>query len=283
MLSQLHAAWLQIHDDVFDALPPSLAERRLGAARHGLTRIYHDTVRDDLLPRLVDHGQLRRILSGRSTVYRRAARLAAVPVEFLFGAGRFGHAMVRPRYRLNDQVLDVPLFRRDLNGPLSDLRGQPLAGTEGAVDWSHFFTAGNPIAVQSASKINAQICRPLFEFPAGPVGRSIPMETLTGAHRLGVPSGQALARILRTEPVPDGYLWHGTDYRGKPAPLWYYVLKEAEYQQHGQRLGQVGGEIVAGVLAAALAQTPPCPSALRSTVRRVREAFPGDLVALLSA
>jgi hypothetical protein len=31
-------------------------------------------------------------------------------------------------------------------------------------------------------------------------------------------------------------------------PLWYYILKEAETAQNGERLGRVGGRIVAEVL-----------------------------------
>ena len=37
------------------------------------------------------------------------------------------------------------------------------------------------------------------------------------------------------------------DFEGE-APLWYYILKEAEIQQNGERLGEVGGRIVAEVL-----------------------------------
>jgi hypothetical protein len=32
------------------------------------------------------------------------------------------------------------------------------------------------------------------------------------------------------------------------APLWFYILKEAEVQEHGLRLGQMGGRIVGEVL-----------------------------------
>ncbi len=35
---------------------------------------------------------------------------------------------------------------------------------------------------------------------------------------------------------------------GDETPLWYYVLREAEVQQNGERLGEVGGRIVAEVL-----------------------------------
>ncbi len=31
-------------------------------------------------------------------------------------------------------------------------------------------------------------------------------------------------------------------------PLWFYILKEAEVRHHGERLGDVGGRIVAEVL-----------------------------------
>jgi hypothetical protein len=35
---------------------------------------------------------------------------------------------------------------------------------------------------------------------------------------------------------------------GEDTPLWYYVLKEAEVQEDGERLGRVGGRIVGEVL-----------------------------------
>jgi hypothetical protein len=37
---------------------------------------------------------------------------------------------------------------------------------------------------------------------------------------------------------------HGLDIK---TPLWYYVMKEAEVREQGQRLGPVGGRIVAEV------------------------------------
>ncbi len=32
------------------------------------------------------------------------------------------------------------------------------------------------------------------------------------------------------------------------APLWFYVLREAEIEQHGRRLGAVGSTILASVM-----------------------------------
>jgi hypothetical protein len=57
--------------------------------------------------------------------------------------------------------------------------------------------------------------------------------------------------------VPNGSILSGDDLGlegellekfGEETPLWYYVLKEAEMQQDGERLGEVGGRIVAEVL-----------------------------------
>jgi len=39
-------------------------------------------------------------------------------------------------------------------------------------------------------------------------------------------------------------------------PLWLYVLAEAEVQQNGERLGEVGGRIVAEVILELLRQDP---------------------------
>ena len=43
---------------------------------------------------------------------------------------------------------------------------------------------------------------------------------------------------------------------GGPAPLWYYLLKEAELQANGEHLGEVGGRIVAEVLLGLLEKDP---------------------------
>jgi hypothetical protein len=42
----------------------------------------------------------------------------------------------------------------------------------------------------------------------------------------------------------------------EPAPLWYYILREAEIREDGERLGGVGGRIVAEVLLGLLKGDP---------------------------
>jgi hypothetical protein len=65
---------------------------------------------------------------------------------------------------------------------------------------------------------------------------------------VGLPSGQQVAKAMRLTPLTNAQLgltdpgWNGE------APLWHYILKEAEVLQNGWQLGSVGGRIVAEVL-----------------------------------
>jgi hypothetical protein len=79
-----------------------------------------------------------------------------------------------------------------------------------------------------------------------------------------LPSGQDIAKVLpipnalTTEDLtdgPDGDLLqdHGFD---KDTPLWYYILREAELQGDGQRLGSVGSWIIAATILGALRADP---------------------------
>ena len=59
-----------------------------------------------------------------------------------------------------------------------------------------------------------------------------------------------LEPLSRKEVGLQAYGWEGE------TPLWYYVLKEAEIRQRGERLGEVGGRIVAEVLIGLLEGDP---------------------------
>jgi hypothetical protein len=75
--------------------------------------------------------------------------------------------------------------------------------------------------------------------------RSLAARDLLRGETTGLPSGEVVARLLGVAPLTTGELeqtWpHGT-------PLWFYILKEAEHRGGGDRIGQVGGRIVAEVL-----------------------------------
>ncbi len=76
---------------------------------------------------------------------------------------------------------------------------------------------------------------------------------LTRGARLLLPSGQDVARYMGTDPLSvDDLGLPG----GGPAPLWYYILKEAFVQAGGIHLGQVGGRIVAEVFLGLMEKDP---------------------------
>jgi hypothetical protein len=96
---------------------------------------------------------------------------------------------------------------------------------------------------------------------------SLPLVDLQKGRRLGLPTGQAVAKELG---LPDGETLGPADFpeltaAGAPpelaalaasTPLWYYCLKEAERFTNGAKLGPVGGRIVAEVLIGVLLADP---------------------------
>jgi hypothetical protein len=201
-------------------------------------------------------------------------------------AYRFGHSMVRPIYRLNTTLgKDPPPADDPANGrvPIFDPQGDKasLTGFQEfpsiwAIDWSLFFkmTDAPPVLgvhrLQRAYKIDTSLVNPLGSLPASVAVNpsSLAQRNLLRGLRLGLPSGQDVARAMGIEPLSDDKLTVGKATSDDPpvaksivdlpqvgaefaqqAPLWYYVLAEAQQQFRTNdtpiRLGHVGGRIVA--------------------------------------
>ncbi len=89
---------------------------------------------------------------------------------------------------------------------------------------------------------------------------------LRRGYQLSLPTGQALARSIGAEPLTRDELGGGDVPGMKQAleqggfldrtPLWFYVLKEAEVREGGQRLGEVGSRIVAETFIGVLLADP---------------------------
>jgi hypothetical protein len=66
---------------------------------------------------------------------------------------------------------------------------------------------------------------------------------------LGVPSGQSVACAMRLPVLAEEDLKDLEPYGlHTRAPLWFYILREADVMADGARLGPVGGRIVAEVI-----------------------------------
>jgi hypothetical protein len=91
--------------------------------------------------------------------------------------------------------------------------------------------------------------------------QALPARTLTRHVNFGIPSGQAIARKMHLPVLAPSqlhelapYSLDSTTTMDTSTPLFYYVLKEAEVMEQGQRLGPVGSTIVGEVFVGLLLQ-----------------------------
>jgi hypothetical protein len=154
IMSQLTALFALLHNGLVDMIrrgePATGINARLGAAyrrflcaRDALTLIYHNIIRKDLMRRVL-HPAIYAAYSGPfpDFIDRPVPGIGTsdgwqIPLEFSHGAFRFGHAMVRPEYAINDlstHDLNTTLEKTSANDPVN----MPLDSTW-IVRWSRFF------------------------------------------------------------------------------------------------------------------------------------------------
>ncbi len=286
IVSQLHLAFLRFHNAVAETIdgPP---QERLAAAQRIVRWHYQWLVVHDFLPRITGEELIRDIFQsdpftiGTISGQVRQAALPRLnlrffswrnqpfmPVEFAGAAYRFGHSMIRPAYILNDHLLQqmgkpLPVF-----GAGADLRGFRERPAGWTVEWFHFFATADERAergaLQHARRLVPTLAESLSRLPLIEPGspHALAERDLKRGRALGLPSGQAVARamgiprdlILDAEAM--GLTGDLATWFGKDTPLWYYVLAEAKVHHQGERLGPVGGRIVAEVLLGLLAGDP---------------------------
>lgn len=206
------------------------------------------------------HKPLRDLVTGKNVV--------RLPHEFAL-AYRFGHSMLRPRYTLNDSPdgQDILLFNNRELGGADDLRGSRPLSPSHVIDWRVFYPEPS-VAEHDSLAIDGKITPALFDLPETTIPDDIkyignlPQRNLIRSRMLGVTSGEELADFygvmkLSPEEIVDEnhpearilFKQEGTPEYPFRTPLWYYVLKEAEVRQGGQRLGALGSRLVGEVLA----------------------------------
>lgn len=271
LLSQLHLIFLKLHNKLLvDRIWP---EQGIGKASflraQQLVRWHYQwLVLHDFLPRLVGDDLVDELLVGNGEAstelterlqFYKPQRHRYMPVEFSAAAFRMGHSMVRSEYRLNGQ-LEGPIPIMQAPGPFStlldDLSGHKPLPQDWSLDWSFFLPLG-PDAPQPSRRIVPRLNRRLANIPVGfGVQDSLARRNLVRGWRLGLPSGQAVARAMRQEKVySNEELGLEQDF-GVEAPLWFYCLREAEIEHGGQRLGSVAARIVAEVLVGLITYDP---------------------------
>jgi len=262
VVSQLQLAFANFHNRIVDHLlgpGSSLVEEDesvLEAAQRLVMWHYQWVVRHDLLPRICDRYVLADIEERGRQFFLPPGRPPAIPVEFGGAAYRFGHSMIPHAFDVNDEVGEVPLFPTDSGEEDRHLRGGGPVSSDLVVDWSRLLDTGDG-DYQPSRKIEPLLAPALFELPVSG-DRSLAVRNLRRGKALGLASGQDVAARMGCDPIRNETFGdespimrtlraHG---RGADpdAPLWYYVLAEADYQQDGERLGAVGSRIVAETL-----------------------------------
>jgi len=257
LIAQLHVALIRAHNRVVDLVRAEGVPEAgcFELARRKTTWLYQWVVVHDFLRRLVGEELVEEILTDGARWYR-PGRESYIPFEFADAAYRYGHSQMRQTYRLNDSLEPQSLF--------PDLLGFRPIDPAKRIDWRFLFDLpGRPPAAR-AKRIDGRLPRALVELPAAVTGeveregyRSLAGRDLQRGFGLGLPSGEAVARAFGERPLDGDELGlraaHGWT---AETPLWLYVLKEAQARGDGDRLGPVGGRIVAEVLVGIIRNDP---------------------------
>ncbi len=154
----------------------------------------------------------------------------------------------------------APVFGPDggfnLNG------GRPIP-PDLVIEWKNILPVDPGFPARKPRKIDTRLSLPLTALPSSVVPPPDPTihlavrNSMRGKH-VGLASGQQVARAMRAPVLTNATLGLSNDpgWAGE-APLWYYILKEAELPPNNvERLGAVGGRIVAEVLVGVLQRDP---------------------------
>jgi hypothetical protein len=272
IVSQLQGLMLRFHN----ALAGRNPDLPFAVVQREVRFHYQWVVLNDFLPTVVSAAVLDQVLphiakhtnphaDPPNVEFYRPADNAFMPLEFSAAAYRFGHSMVRPGYRLNDEIDPLPIFafKSDPGGP--SLAGFTEFPAQWAIDWgrmadleprpygnpSESGSAGSPGNLQRtqlAYKIDTSLVNPLKDLPlrvASDPPPSLAARNLLRGWRLRLPSGQAVARAMGIAPLADEQIKIGK-FTGDPAdingtiveaggpafagncPLWTYILAETE-------------------------------------------------------
>jgi len=278
IVSQIQSAFLRFHNRVVDVTGATT----ISDAQQIVRWHYQWVVLHDFLPTIIGKDTLETILphfKKGTTIFQDPPNLnfynyrndPFIPVEFSVAAYRFGHSMVRPIYRLRGGLDRLPIF----DPKVPSLVGFNEFPADWAIDWKLFFDFGHnqpklgPTRIQPAYKIDTSLVNPLGSLPPSIASQvpSLAERNLLRGLRMGLPSGQAVAKAMCLPLIEDKDLRVGkateedtaknillTDisaaFAGN-APLWYYILAEAQQafkkNETPIRLGPMGGRIVGEV------------------------------------
>jgi len=235
------------------------------AARHEVTWHYQWAVVNDFLVSMCGRAVVEDVLSQGRKYY--SCSVPFIPIEFAVAAYRFGHSMVPMKIQVQKGDTAFEFFGQILGRGFS-----PLGDKRAIVDWHELFFTPEDRIVQRAEKLDTLMAGDLLKLPFVEAGgeSSLATRNLLRGNSFRLPGGDTIARemgrpdaeidavMARVGVLSDGKI-------GSGAPLWLYVLAEAEVTgretspgqfEPGEGLGPVGARIVAEVLIGLLELDP---------------------------
>jgi hypothetical protein len=313
IILQLHVAFQMFHNRLVDVLRAQQVPRSavFESARRLARWHYQWVVIHDFLPAIVGQTMSDSVYKETSGAPKITIKYykptnpggrSFIPVEFAVAAYRFGHSITRPRYTVRDvfdsnntllgSVSGVPLFGDSPTD--NNLNGHRELLPRLKIQWSKFFNvAGEAPTARPVRQFDTSLANPLFQLPQTALPDTnnlglLSQRNLQRGRKMGLPSGQQVARLMGVTPLTTTQLW--TNHRIKvdipivgnvvkvlqeydeqnqslkdlfadpgwngEAPLWFYILKEAEIVGKGREMGPVGGRIIAEVLVGLLQKDP---------------------------
>ena len=263
-MSQMQVAFIRAHNRLVDRHRDNgaVASDLFGDARRELTWHYQWVIVNEFLPQLVG-GNLVDAILARGPRYYRPEGAPFIPVEFADAAYRYGHSQIRETYLLQAGQEALRFF--------PDLMGFGPVGDR-TVDWALLFDMPGHQPAQRAKRIDGRLVSSLISLPeaiSGEVSHSVyaslATRDLQRGHGLGLPSGESVARLIGAEVLSEDELGLPGDSWTGQTPLWMYIQREAASRHAGDRLGDVGGTIIAEVLIGLISSDP------ESYLARVRD------------
>ena len=281
ILAQLQTAFLHFHNHVVQMLDddPSLLQdpmlkglSKFRAARQIMRWTYQWLVVEDFLRTVAQDQVVTQTLAAQDGFF--SERELFMPLEFSVAGFRFGHSMVNAEYDYNENFTFggsrgpatlVQLFQFTHGGGLGAEPGQGNRDrliNAWIIDWTRFTDRTSGATHRFARPIDTNLALPLFDMPRPidplQINRNLARRNLLRGYLFSIPTGQHVAawcgvpalssEELTPEDKPQlakAVTAGGFDVK---TPLWYYILREAEVQEQGKRLGAVGSYLVAGTL-----------------------------------
>lgn len=282
-VAQTQVAFMRFHNAVVKYLNAGDSTETFEKARKVVIKHYQWIILNDYLPRVIKKSVLNDVLNNGSQFYFPNKKSPFVPLEFSLAAFRFGHTMIRNSYNWNRFFNDAQIPSNATLQKLSEFTGRGGMGgktqlrSEWAINWNWFYeTSNSPLGhtFNFAEEINTRFSSGLGRLPGRPTtvsdgtfnkNTSLPALDLYRSRPGNLPTGQEIARrilgtedrILQPEQIAN-LLPPSLRYSfSKETPPLFYLLAEAEIEENGQTLGEVGSRIVAETIVTLIKLSDP--------------------------